>query len=86
MANTATTDRKATADEVRAHAQTLRGLAARSGLEAPRLRDDGTIVVRNSEPGYRRVLEFAGQAATEVGAYVHVITDDAPAARATSNL
>jgi hypothetical protein len=86
MANTATTDRKATADEVRAHAQTLRDLAARSGLETPRLRDDGTIVVGSSEPGYRRVLEFAGQAATVVGAYVHVITDDAPAAQATSDL
>jgi hypothetical protein len=86
MVNTTTSDRKATAAEVRAHAQALRGLAAGSGLEAPRLRDDGTLVVRSSEPGYRLVLEFAGLAAAEVGAYVHVITDDAPAARATSPL
>lgn len=86
MANIATTDRKATAEEVRAHARALRGLAARSGLETPRLRDDGTVVVRSPEPGYRTVLEFAGLAASEVGAYVHVITDDVPAARATSAL
>ena len=86
MGDTTTTDRKATATEVRAHAQTLRDLAAQAGLETPRLRDDGTIVVRSSEPGYRRVLEFAGHAAAVVGTYVHVITDDAPAARATSDL
>ena len=77
---------RATADEVRAHAQALRSLAARSGLEAPRLREDGTIVARDPEPGYRRVLEFPGLAATEVGAYVHVITDDAPTAGATNDL
>jgi hypothetical protein len=32
------------------------------------------------------VLEFVAQAAAQVGTYVHVITDDAPAARATTAL
>jgi hypothetical protein len=50
------------------------------------VRDDGTLVVHTDEPGYRAVLEFAAQAAAEVGTYVHVITDDVPAARATTAL
>lgn len=86
MMNIATTDRKATADEVRAHAAALRQLAERSSLGEPRVRDDGTLVVHTDEPGYRAVLEFAAQAAAEVGTYVHVITDDAPAARTTTAL
>lgn len=86
MTNIATTDRKATAQQVRAHAATLRQLAEQSGLGVPRLRDDGTLVVHSSEPGYRSVLAFAALAAAHVGTYVHVITDDAPAARATTAL
>lgn len=84
--NVATTDRKATADEVRAHAAALLQLATHSGLGEPRVRDDGTLVVHTSEPGYRAVLDFAAQAAAQVGTYVHVITDDAPAARTTTAL
>jgi hypothetical protein len=43
-------------------------------------------VVHSAEPGYRAVLEFAARAAALVGTYVHVIADDAPAARGTSQL
>jgi len=86
MANIATTNRKATADEVRAHAAALRQLAEHSALGRPRVRDDGTLVVHSSEPGYRAVLEFAAQAAAQVGTYVHVITDDAAAAQDTTAL
>lgn len=84
--NITTTDRKATAEEVRAHAPALRRLAADSGLGTPKLRDDGTLVVHCAEPGYREVLKFAARAAAQVGTYVHVIADDAPAARGTSQL
>jgi hypothetical protein len=84
--NVATTDRKATADEVRAHAAALRQLAEHSALGEPRLREDGTLVMHTTEPGYRAVPEFAAQAAAQVGTYVHVITDDAPAARTTTAL
>ncbi len=86
MANTATTDKMATADEVRAHAVVLRQLAASSDLGAPQLREDGTLIVHSPEPGYRIVLEFAALAASQVGTYVHVITDDAPAARVAKPL
>lgn len=86
MMNVATTDRKASTDEVCAHAAALRQLAELRGLGEPRVRDDGTLVVHTDEPGYRAVLEFAAQAAAEVGTYVHVITGDAPAARPTTAL
>lgn len=73
-------DRKATAEEVRANGNEIRHFAARIGLGDPRLRDDGTIVVHSDDPGYRVVLELSGFASSLVGTYVHVITDDAPAA------
>ena len=47
-------------------------------------------VLRDSWSNHGRtpptVLEFAGLAAAETGAYVHVITEGAPAARATGPL
>ena len=86
MTELATTDRKAAADQLRPHAAALRRLAARHGLDEPRLRDDGTLVVHSSAPGYRAVLGFAADAASAVGTYVHVITDDAPAARTAKPL
>jgi hypothetical protein len=49
--------------------------------ENPGVRDDGALVVHTTEPGYRVVLELAAQAAAQVDTYVHVVTDDAPAAR-----
>ena len=73
-------DRKATAAEVRVHAAAIRELAHRTGLGQPQLRDDGTLVVHSDEAGYRAVNRLSGEASRIVGTYVHVITDDAPAA------
>lgn len=46
----------------------------------PRLSAEGTIVVHAPDRGYRLVARFAAQAAGILGTYVHVITDDVPAA------
>ncbi len=80
MARSMITDRKATREEVEAHADELRGLAADSGFVSPRLRSDGALVVHDDGPGYRRVSQLARSASEKVGAYVHVITDDVPGA------
>lgn len=80
MGSVPATDRKATADEVRAHRAAIREFAARNRLTEPRIRGDGTIVVRREDPGYRAVLDLSGFASSIVGTYVHVITDDAPSA------
>lgn len=80
MGTMSATDRKATAEEVRAYRQAIRQFATRNRFTDPRLRDDGTIVVHSEDPGYRAVLELSGFASSIVGTYVHVITDDAPAA------
>lgn len=79
-------DRKATAPEVRAHAEPIGRRAAALGLGEPRLRWDGTVIVRSDEPGYRWVNRLATQASALVGAYVHVITDDVPGAVDTTPL
>lgn len=47
-----------------------------------RLRDGGTVVVHGGEPGYRQVVDLSRRISQVVGCYVHVITDDVPAADA----
>lgn len=73
-------DRKATAEEVRAHADALRVHAQTAGVTDLRLFEDGTMVVRSDGPGYREAFNFSFLASESVGCYVHVITDDAPGA------
>jgi hypothetical protein len=80
MQSTLASDRRATLDEVTAHRDELRRAVARHGLDAPRLRDDGTVIVHAPGPGYGAIARFASEAARLVGAYVHVVADDAPAA------
>ena len=80
MSTVAVSDRKATRDEVVAHAGDIRRLATELDLGEPMLREDGAVVVRSPESGYRLVTRLSAAASVLVGAYVHVITDDAPAA------
>jgi hypothetical protein len=42
------------------------------------------VIVHAPEPGYRAVGRFAAEAAEVVGTYVHVLTDDVPAANTTA--
>ena len=79
-------DRKANADEVRAHASAIQEAAGRLGLDQVRLRADGTVVVHSAEPGYRSVIRLSASASQAVGTYVHVITDDVPGAADTGEL
>jgi hypothetical protein len=81
MARTTTADRKASAAEVRAHADQVRRLATEVGVTDPRLRADGTVIVHSEQPGYRDVVRFSRRVSEAVGCYVHVITDDAPGVR-----
>jgi hypothetical protein len=71
---------QAEVDDIRAHRAALLAAAEDFGLSRLRVRDDGALVVRASRPGYESVLRFAAHAAALVGAYVHVLTDDVPAA------
>ncbi|MBW3576627.1 MAG: hypothetical protein KY462_02580 [Actinobacteria bacterium] len=80
MARATTTDRKASAEEVRKHADGLCSMAAELGVAPVGVRDDGTVVVHADEPGYRQALEMSERASALVGSYVHVITDDVPGA------
>ena len=80
MSKAITTDRKARAAEVRAHAEHLRQFAEEVGVTDPRLRDDGTVVVHSKHPGYRDVVVLSQRLSDLVGCYVHVITDDVPGA------
>lgn len=73
-------ERRAAADEVRAHADAVRQAAHECGATDVRLLDDGTLVVRSDDLGYRHVIALVGRAREIVGGYVHVITDDVPAA------
>ena len=70
-----TTEDRASAEVVRAHAQALRDAAYQAGLTHVRLRDDGALVVHATEPGYRQVIDLVGRARAITGAYVHVVTD-----------
>jgi hypothetical protein len=80
MTRATTTDRKASADEVRKHAAALRAVAAELGIAPVAVRDDGTVVVHADDPGYRQALDMSARASELVGVYVHVITDDVPGA------
>lgn len=86
MSDAVAADRKATSEEVRGHAETIRQLARKLGLGAPRLRDDGTLVIHSDDLGYRDANRFSAVASRVVGAYVHVITDDVPAAASARDL
>ncbi|HET7328352.1 MAG TPA: hypothetical protein VFJ14_13820 [Nocardioidaceae bacterium] len=80
MSETIASDRRATWHEVAARRVELRRHVEGSGLTNPRLRGDGAVIVQAPEAGYRAVGRFAAQAAQVVGTYVHVLTDDVPAA------
>jgi hypothetical protein len=76
MADAVVVDWKATGREVRTQAAAIRRLANELGLTAVRLRDDGTVVIHSSDPGYRTADRLSASASRQLGAYVHVITDD----------
>jgi hypothetical protein len=80
MAQAVGIDRKATYDEVAGRADELRRLVAQYGYSGARLRSDGALIVHDDSVGYRRANRLAAAASQAVGAYVPVITDDAPAA------
>jgi hypothetical protein len=80
MARTTASDRKASAAEVRDHLEEVRRLAAEIGVTNLRLSDDGSVVVRSDAPGYGQVIELSNRLSSILGCYVHVITDDVPAA------
>lgn len=86
MANTAATDHKAGAGEVHARAPEIRRLAADLGLPAPRLRDDGTVIIHATDAGYRTANHFSSAMSHIVGTYVHVITDDVRGAASARDL
>ena len=71
---------KASRDEVATHRAAIRQLAAKLGLENPRVREDGTVVVHTRESGYRAVARLSAMASEIVGNEVHVISDDVPGA------
>jgi hypothetical protein len=81
---TIASDRRASWQEVAQRRSELRRRARACGLTDPRLRSDGAVIVHAPEPGYRAVGRFAAEAAEVVGTYVHVLTDDVPAADATA--
>lgn len=79
MARIAVDDR-ASAEQVREHVPEILAAARAAGVSNVRLHDDGTLVVRSDDPGYQQVIGLAGRAREIIGVYVHVITDDVPAA------
>lgn len=80
VSQTTAIDRKAAAAEVRAHAERLRQLADEVGVSNVRMRASGTVVVHSDALGYRQVVDLSRRISEVVGCYVHVITDDVPAA------
>jgi hypothetical protein len=80
VSETIISDRRASWHEVATHRGELRVRAHALGLTDARLRSDGAVIVHAPDPGYRLVGRFATDAATVVGTYVHVLTDDVPAA------
>lgn len=85
VCETIVSDRRASWQEVAARRAELRAEADTCGLTEPRLRKDGAVIVHAPDPGYRLASRFAAAAAGVVGAYVHVLTDDVPAATSTEN-
>ena len=86
MRHAAITEGKASAIEIRAHADALRALAEELGLGLPAVRDDGAIVFHPNDGGYRSANRFARGASRIVRDYVHVITDDVPGAASARRL
>lgn len=84
MSYVATGDRTATRAEVVTQRHALRALAERHGLAEPRVDQAGTIVVHSDAPGYGPLRRYASEASELVGAWVNVISDDAPAAEAAA--
>jgi len=80
MSEATTSYRKASAAEVRTHAEHLHRVAEEVGVSDPRLREDGTVVVYSEQPGYRDVVALSQRLSELLGCYVHVITDDVPGA------
>jgi hypothetical protein len=81
MSNLATGDRTATRAEVLAARKVLRQLAQRHGLSQPRVDVAGTVIVHSSDPGYAALMRYADAVSKTIGAWLNVITDDAPAAQ-----
>jgi len=71
---------KPQADNVKPHRVAIRRLTADLGLNSPRLRSDGTVIVHSDEAGYGAVTRLSVSASQIVGEYVLVITDDVPGA------
>jgi hypothetical protein len=71
---------KASRDEVLAHRAAFCKLVRTLGLENPRIRNDGTVVVHSAEAGYRAVARLSSMASDILGRDVHVISDDVPGA------
>lgn len=86
MTRATTADRKASAEEVRQHADALHALAGELGVGPMAVRDDGTVIVHSDEPGYRQALDMSARASALVGTYVHVITHDVPGADSAREL
>jgi hypothetical protein len=86
MADTTITDRRASADEVRANADALKNAARDVGVTDVRILADGTLVVHSDDEGLRQVIALVARARGIVGSYVHVITDDVPAAEGARSL
>ena len=77
---------KASRDEVLAHRAAIRRLVRTLGLDSPRIRSDGTVVVHSSEAGYLAVAHLSAMASDVIGRDVHVITDDVPGAAGAQEL
>jgi hypothetical protein len=73
--NITAADRRASRDEVIAHAGAIRAAALDAGAADIRIGSDGTLVIRATDDGYRQVVEVASRASGIVGVYVHTIPD-----------
>lgn len=80
MGDRAITDRQASPVEVRANVDALKAAPRDVGVTDVRILADGTLVVRSEDQGLPEVIALVGGARGIVGSYVHVITDDVPAA------
>lgn len=77
-----TTEDRASAEVVRAHAQALRDAAHQAGLTHVRLRDDVALVMHATEPGYRQVINLVGRARAITGATSTSSPTTAPVSKA----
>ena len=85
MAHT-TTDERASADRARRHAEQIRAVARDAGVTDVRLLDNGTLVIHSDDKGHLDVIKLGLRVDDIVGTYVHLITDDAPAAESARPL